>query len=150
YLESVRFRSIPETSTRTATLESGESLLIDELSEADYARLKDDKRFTFVLAPRRGLGVGFTLTVQQPPTNELAVRQAINWAVDRQSIVDKLYFGVHRVNVGPLGQGVWGRLDDLEKTYTFDQARAKKLLDDAGWAAGADGIRVKAGKRLTL
>jgi peptide/nickel transport system substrate-binding protein len=150
YLDSIRFRSIPEAGTRTATLESGENLLVDELSETDWSRLKDDKRFSFVLAPRRGLGVGLTFNVQQPPTDDLAVRQAINWAVDRQGIVDKLYFGVHRVNVGPLGQGVWGRLDDLERAYTFDQAKAKKVLDDAGWVAGTDGIRQKGGKRLAL
>lgn len=150
YLASMKFRSVTEAGTRVATLESGESLMIDELSEADYSRLKGDKRVTITLAPRRGLGVGFTLNVQKPPTDEIAVRQAINWVVDRKGIVDKLFFGVHHPNVGPLGEGVWGRVDDLEKSFGFDQAKARQLLDDAGWKAGTGGIREKNGQKLQL
>src|SRR5438093_160405 len=150
YLDGLKFRSIPEPGTRLATLESGENLFIDEASEADYNRLKDDKRFAFVLSPRRGLGVGFTINVTKPPTDDRAVREAMSWAVDRKTIVDRLFFGVHKVCVGPLGEGVWGRLDDLEKTFSFEPGKAKQLLDAAGWTAGNDGIRAKGGQRLTL
>ena len=150
YLDEVRFRSVTETGTRTATLESGESLQIDEIAEPDYARLKADTRFTFVETIRRGPPIGFFINVQRPPTNELAVRQALNFAIDRKAIVDKLYFGVHRPAVGVLTEGVWGRLDELETRYTFDQAKAKQLLDDAGWKAGAGGIREKSGQKLSL
>src|SRR5438874_4265 len=52
YLSSVKFRAITEPSTRIATLESGENLLIDEIPEADYARLKDNNKYAFVLSPR--------------------------------------------------------------------------------------------------
>ncbi len=150
YVSTMKLRTVPEVSTRVATLESGENNLIDEVSEADYSRLKADKRFTFVPTPRRGLGVGFFINVQAAPTNELPVRQALNWAVDRKSIVDKLYFGVHKVCVGPLSEGVWGRLNELETRYTFDPDRARKLLDDAGWKVGSGGIREKNGQKLTL
>jgi peptide/nickel transport system substrate-binding protein len=151
YLASLKFRSVPEGGTRVATLESGENMFIDELSEADWARLKDDKRFGFTLAPRRGLGVGFTLNVTKPPTDDRAVREALNWAIDRKSIVEKLFFGVHRVTVGPLSEGVWGRLDELEKQLGYDQAKARKLLDDAGWKLPASGgIREKGGQKLAL
>jgi len=150
YLDEIRFRSVTETGTRTATLESGESLLIDEIAEPDYARLKADQRFTFVETIRRGPPIGFFINVQRPPTNEVAVRQALNFAIDRKAIVDKLYFGVHRPAVGVLTEGVWARLDELETRYTFDQAKAKQLLDDAGWKAGAGGIREKNGQKLSL
>ena len=150
YLQSIKFRSVPETATRVATLESGENLLIDELSEADYNRLKADKRFRFFEAPRMGLGVGFTFNVKLAPTNDLAVRQAINWSVDRKSIVEKLFFGIHRVTVGPLTEGVWARLDELEKTYGYDPKKAQQILDDAGWRVGAGGIRTKGDQKLSL
>ena len=78
------------------------------------------------------------------------MRQALNFAIDRKAIVDKLYFGVHRPAVGVLTEGVWARLDELETRYTFDQAKAKQLLDDAGWKAGATGIREKNGQKLSL
>ena len=149
YLQTLKFRSIVDSSTRVATLESGESLLIDELSEPDYARLKSDKRFVFVETPRRSHTLGFYLNVDKPPTDDLAVRQAISWAVDRQSIVDKIFFGVHKVSVGPLSEGVWARSTDVEKRFGYDPAKAQQILQSAGWIAGADGIRARAGQRLS-
>src|SRR5207244_4626867 len=47
-------------------------------------------------------------------------------------------------------EGVGARSDELETRYTFDQAKAKQLLDDAGWKAGAGGIREKNGQKLSL
>ena len=150
YLQSIRFRSIPDAGTRLATLESGESLLIDEVPEPDYNRMKADRRFTFVETPRRGLAVGFFLNMQKAPTSDKAVREAINWALDRKAMVERLFFGIHRVAVGPLSEGVWGRLDELERRFSFDPARARQVLEDAGWKAGSDGIRMKDGERLSV
>jgi peptide/nickel transport system substrate-binding protein len=150
YLQSIKFRTVVEPGTRVATLESGESLLIDEVAEPDYARLKADKRFQFLEAPRRGLGVGFFVNVHQPPTDELAVRQALNWAVDRKGIVDKLFFGVHKVVSGPLSEGIWGRVDELDKLLGYDPARAQQILEAAGWKQGAGGIRERDGQKLAL
>ena len=109
------FRAVTEPSTRIATLESGENLLIDEIPEADYARLKDDKRFAFVLSPRASHTLGFSMNVTRGPTDDHAVREAVNWAVDRKSIVEKVFFGVHHVSIGPLSEGVWSRDDTIEK-----------------------------------
>jgi peptide/nickel transport system substrate-binding protein len=152
YLDALRFRSIPTAATRVATLESGENVLIDDLPEPDYARLKSDTRFVLVRTPRPGLGAGFTFNVQKAPVSELAVRQAMNWAVDRQAIVDKVLFGAHRPCEGPLSEGVWGRLDDLEKTipYAGDKKKAADLLQASGWTVGTSGIREKNGQPLSL
>jgi peptide/nickel transport system substrate-binding protein len=149
YVQTLKFRSVTDGSTRVATLESGESLLIDELSEPDYARLKSDKRFAFVETPRRSHTLGFYMNVGKPPTDDLAVRQAINWAVDRQSIVDKIFFGVHKVSMGPLSEGVWARSADAEKRFGYDPTKAQQLLEDAGWKVGTDGIRTRGGQRLS-
>jgi peptide/nickel transport system substrate-binding protein len=152
YLDGLRGRRVPDPSTKTATLESGESLLIDDLAEADYARLKNDKRFTFVQVAQKGPAYGFQFNMRKAPTNELAIRQALNWAIDRQGIVDKILFGVHHPLVGPLAEGVWARLDDLEKTipYSGDKKKAADILDAAGWKIGATGIREKGGQKLSL
>ena len=150
WLDTVKFRAITEPSTRIATLESGENLLIDEIPETDYARLKDDKRFTFVMSPRASHTLGFSMNVTKAPTDEHAVREAVNWAVDRKTIVDRVFFGVHHVSVGPLSEGVWGRDETIEKAFSFDPARAKKLLDDAGWKLGTGPIRQKSGQDLSI
>jgi peptide/nickel transport system substrate-binding protein len=155
YVDGMRGRRIPDPSTKTATLESGESLLIDDLQEADYPRLKNDKRFGFVQVAQKGPAYGFQFNMRKPssPVTELAVRQALNWAVDRQGIVDKILFGVHHPLVGPLSEGVWGRLDELEKTYPLagDKKKAGEILDAAGWKAATPGaIREKNGQKLSL
>jgi len=151
YISTVKFRAITEPSTRIATLESGENLLIDEIPEADYARLKNDKKYSFVLSPRASHTLGFSMNVTKAPTDDHAVREAVNWAVDRQSIVDKVFFGVHHVSQGPLSEGVWARDDTIEKTFTFDPAKAKTLLDNAGWKLPASGpIREKGGQKLEI
>ncbi len=150
YLDQIKFRAITEPSTRVATLESGENLLIDEIAEADYARLKEDKRFTFVLSPRASHTLGFSMNVTKAPTDDRAVREAVNWAIDRKSIVERVFFGVHHLSVGPLSEGVWARDESIEKTFSFDPARARKVLDDAGWKLGSGPIRQKAGQNLEM
>lgn len=150
YLGTLKFRAITEPSTRIATLESGENLLIDEIPEADYSRLKGDPRFQFVFSPRASHTLGFSMNVTKAPTDDHAVREAVNWAIDRKSIVDKVFFGVHHVSVGPLSEGVWARDDSIEKSFTFDPAKAKTLLDAAGWKLGSGPIRQKSGQDLQL
>jgi peptide/nickel transport system substrate-binding protein len=151
YVSTVKFRAIIEPSTRIATLESGENLLIDEIPEADYARLKTNNKYAFVLSPRASHTLGFSMNVAKAPTDDRAVREAVNWAVDRKSIVEKVFFGVHHVSVGPLSEGVWARDETIEKAYTFDPAKAKKTLDDAGWKLPTSGpIREKGGTKLEI
>ena len=150
YLDTLKFRAITEPSTRIATLESGENLLIDEIPEADYSRLKNDARFQFVFSPRASHTLGFSMNVTKAPTDDHAVREAVNWAIDRKSIVDKVFFGVHHVSVGPLSEGVWARDDSIEKMFTFDPAKAKAVLDLAGWKLGSGPIRQKGGQDLTI
>lgn len=150
HLQTLKFRAIPEDATRVATLESGENLLIDDVPEADYARLKGDGRFTFVETPRKGLSIGFFINVEKPPTNDLAVRQAINYSVDRKSIVSKVFFGVGSPTVGPLTPGVWAQLPEVESQYGYDPQKAGQILDGAGWTAGSDGMRSKDGQSLSL
>ncbi|TMG39986.1 MAG: hypothetical protein E6H88_00740 [Chloroflexi bacterium] len=150
YLERLKFRAITEPSTRVATLESGENLLIDEIPEADYARLRGDDRFRFVLSPRASHTLGFSMNVTKPPTDDHAVREAVSWAVDRKTIVEKVFFGVHHATVGPLSEGVWARDEGIEKMFAFDPTRAKKILDDAGWKLGSGPIRQKSGQNLEI
>ena len=80
-------------------------------------------------------------------TCDLAVRQAINYGVDRERMIDNVLNGYGTVAYS-VGDGMpWSSAD---MKCTTDVEKAKKLLDDGGWAAGADGIREKGGTRAAL
>jgi peptide/nickel transport system substrate-binding protein len=86
---------------------------------------------------------------RQGPTAEKAVRHAINYAIDRQLIINTLKQNHASMQYTPISPMTWAFTEDVEK-YAFDPEKSKQLLDEAGWKVGADGIRVKDGQRLHL
>ena len=85
-----------------------------------------------------------------PVLADVRVRRALLSAIDRQGISDQLFDGRQKVaetGVSPLDWIYTGNVAH----YPYDPARAKSLLEEAGWREGADGVRVNAeGKRLVL
>jgi peptide/nickel transport system substrate-binding protein len=91
------------------------------------------------------------LNVRKPPTNELAVRQAINFALNKEAMVKAYYEGLATPAWNVLSSNTFGydrRIDTL--FYKYDPERAKQLLEGAGWKMGPDGVRAKEGQRLHL
>ncbi len=80
-------------------------------------------------------------------TSDLAIRQAINYAVDRPAIIDHVLNGHGSPAYSVSDNMPWSSPDMMVAT---DVSRAKQILDNAGWAAGGDGIRVKQGVRAEL
>ncbi len=82
---------------------------------------------------------------------EAAVRQALFYALDRKAMIDAIRYGIGQVAVGTMPVLSWAyNPDGITNKYPFDQTKAKKLLDDAGWKAGSDGIRAKNGTKLSF
>ena len=75
-------------------------------------------------------------------TRDLALRRAINYGVDRQALIDNVLNGYGEVAYSVSDNMPWSS-DDMKCEQ--DVARAKSLLDEAGWAPGSDGVRVKDG-----
>jgi peptide/nickel transport system substrate-binding protein len=146
YLDRVVWKFIPEGGTRTATLESGETQMATVFTPQDLQRLKTEG-LQVVSKPWVGAPYMMMLTTTRPPTDDLQVRQAILYAVDRDALVAALYDGIGKKAVAPLTTVM---LDDpsLQGLYPHDAAKAGQLLDQAGWTMGADGIRTKNGQRL--
>jgi peptide/nickel transport system substrate-binding protein len=150
YLDSITFRIIPEDGARVAALEAGELNFADYIPTIDFARLSEDPNFKTYVTEQPGIPWAFMINVKRPPTDELAVRQAINYAVDKQAIIDTLYQGLYTPAYGPLSPTTFAYNPDVEEIYTYDPAKAAQLLEDAGWTVGDDGIRVKDGQRLEI
>jgi len=82
---------------------------------------------------------------------DVKVRQALFYAVDRAAIVKKLFNGLSVVAVGTEPTLSWAyQPDKITTKYEYDPKKAAQMLDDAGWKAGSDGIRVKDGKRMSF
>jgi peptide/nickel transport system substrate-binding protein len=147
YLESIQFKFILENAARMGTLETGETNLVEAVTAQDLPRLEKNPAIKFMKAPWGGMVLNTMLNVKKFPTDELQVRRAMLAAHDPDTIVSTLFKGVHVPARGPLPPAQWG-YDKSVEDYRFDLAKAKKILEDAGWKPGPDGIRVKGGKPL--
>src|SRR5262249_13100599 len=81
--------------------------------------------------------------------SDKSVRQALYMAVDRQKLADRVYFKQAVPAPSILAATSWALSSDVPK-YPYDPSKAKAMLDAAGWAVGADGVRAKGGVKLAF
>ena len=148
YLDSVEISIVPESGVRTGSLGSGQSDLMMEVSKADVATLKAS---ALPIESRSNPGIPQELFVN--PTKgvltDIAVRQALQLGVDRSTIVKATLTEYNTVATGALSSTTPGFVD-LSAEMGYNPDKAAKVLQDAGWVPGPDGIRVKNGQRLTM
>jgi peptide/nickel transport system substrate-binding protein len=150
YVEKIVWKFVPEPGTRVTTVETGETQLINLVPAQDLPRLEKNKNLHIASVPWPGVPRIIMLNVQKSPTDELAVRQAINYGIDKDALVQTLFKGTGEVAYAPLTMGM---MDDpsLHAFYPYDVEKARQLLEQAGWKATAgDGIRERDGKKLAL
>ncbi|NEU60139.1 ABC transporter substrate-binding protein [Paenibacillus sp. ALJ109b] len=90
------------------------------------------------------------LNLEHEQLQEKEVRQAITYGLDRQSIYVDANQGAGAVANIPTSPISWSYTEEGINPYAYDPDKANQLLDDAGWVPGADGIREKNGKKLSL
>ncbi|MFI8521764.1 ABC transporter substrate-binding protein [Streptomyces sp. NPDC085481] len=89
-----------------------------------------------------------TLPTHNPVAGDTAIRRALDIAVDRRAMVDKILEGAGKPAYGPVPTGSEWFAEGTERTH--DLAGAKQLLDAAGWKPGPDGVRVRNGVRAAF
>ncbi len=145
YLDKVIFRIIPDTTTATQALVQGEVDYLDSVSGSDIARLRSNSQVTL----EQGFGgSGGSLcqdtlipNLTKAPFNKLDVRRAFYQALDRQFLLDHVYFDQGQVSNGPISrQMTWAYSPDV-RSYPYSLASANQLLDQAGYPRGPDGNR---------
>ncbi|MFC4140023.1 MULTISPECIES: ABC transporter substrate-binding protein [unclassified Microbacterium] len=87
---------------------------------------------------------------KKPALADTEVRQALYYGLDRQQIVDAKYKGLGQVADVYAAPTQWSYTDKGVTKYDYDPKKAGKLLDEAGWKKGADGVREKDGVKLKL
>jgi peptide/nickel transport system substrate-binding protein len=87
--------------------------------------------------------------VTHPPFDDVRVRRALAMALDRRTIVSNASSGTSILAQTFIPPYNWA-YDPNNGAIPYDLPAAKRLLDDAGWTVGADGVRVKQGRRLSF
>lgn len=147
-VSALTFRILTDPSAQANSLATGEIDVAQNLTPQDAASAIQSGK-AMRSAPARGIPYGFLLNVDQAPTNELAVRQALILGFDRQSVLDTLFEGQYDVASSVLTPTSVG-YDQDQGLYEHDPDRATQLLDEAGWVKGSDGMRSKNGQPLTI
>lgn len=159
-IDTVFFKIIPSREVGIAQLKAGDIDGVWDLIEAQIPQMEKDPEVDLYLAnslTSERLVMNHSSPV--PPHNgdpdyphpilaDLKVRQAIQYAIDKQLIVEKLLYGKAKVNTSEIPDG-WAHNPDL-KPSEYNPEKAMQLLDEAGWKVGADGIREKDGVRMRL
>ncbi|PEK14753.1 ABC transporter substrate-binding protein [Bacillus toyonensis] len=86
----------------------------------------------------------------KPYLKDKKVRQALIYGLDRKKYVDTALKGYGTVANVPIHPTSWAYTEEGVNKYEYDKEKAKKLLDEAGWKVGSDGVREKDGQKLKL
>jgi len=133
HYDTVLFRIIPEAATRESLLLAGQVDLIILPPVADIPALQRNPAVKVLLAPSdRTIFMAFNTT--KAPFNDPRVRQALNYAVDKQAIINSVLFGAADLMDAPTAPSLFGYCK--QGAYEFNPAKAKQLLASAGVKSG--------------
>lgn len=144
YLDNIYFRVIPDAASRALALESGQvdQSQYNDIEPFDVARLKEVKSLNFTtkgyefVAPVSWLEINHRVK----PLDDKRFRKAIMYAIDRDFIRDKIWFGLGKVAAGPFNSSTKG-FDASIVPYAKNVDKAKALLDEMGLKPDDKGVR---------
>ncbi|MBN3057763.1 TIGR04028 family ABC transporter substrate-binding protein [Pectobacterium brasiliense] len=148
YLDGITYLVTPEDSVRIGALVSGQADFIRQIQAYDEKRVQS-QGFNLYAPPTRGVNNSVVFRPDNPLVADIRVRQALLHATNTKEIIDTLFSDNYPQATSPLAKTAAGYVD-LSSKLTFDPAQANKLLDDAGWKTGSQGLRQKDGKTLEL
>lgn len=148
YLEKIEVHNIQDNSIAAAELRSGGLDLLHNTEPADKTEFANSAEITIRREPLPGSALGFAANIERPGLDDVNVRRALSLAIDRKAVLAR----ASAIDVAPKGAYTASNpyfTDQSDKIRT-DVDAAKKLLDEAGWKPGADGVRAKDGQRLSF
>jgi peptide/nickel transport system substrate-binding protein len=134
-IPNIVFNFIPEESARIIALETGEADAIMSVAPSELARLRANPDIDVVAQTSvRNIYIGFNHL--RAPFTDVRVRQALNYAIDKQAIVNSIFEGNAIVSDAPVATAVFGHAS--VGPYEYNPARARQLLAEAGFPNGFD------------
>jgi peptide/nickel transport system substrate-binding protein len=154
HLDQIVIRLVPDSDAQLDALRNHETDLIRPQPTTDL--VNHVRRLSGVRSQARPTPSfeHLTFNLEHPILGDLAVRRAIATAIDTEQLVDRLLRPVD-ANARPLGNRIWltGQPSYQDHAGGYgkgDAEAAKRLLEEAGWTLGADGVYAKDGRQLRL
>ncbi len=149
YVDEVDYKFVPDDVSRYASLGTGQSQVVYEVPTSEWKDAQSKYQTIKYITP--GHPPSFFIDTTDGPFADLKVRQAFAYGADRKGAVEAAFHGVIPYEGNPaVSQSTPGYNAQAAADYAYDPAKANALLDQAGWVKGADGIRTKDGKPLTI
>jgi peptide/nickel transport system substrate-binding protein len=147
-LSQITFRILPDPSSQADALTTNEIQIGQNLNPGDVtsAVSSGKKKLT---ALSSGMPYCIMINAQKAPTDDLTVRQAIQYSINNKAIIDTLFKGLYAPADSVLTPVSAGYSPD-QALWSYDPAKAGQLLDAAGWKMGSGGVRAKGGQQLSL
>ncbi|HEY0004064.1 MAG TPA: ABC transporter substrate-binding protein [Pyrinomonadaceae bacterium] len=150
-IPKLRVRVIGDPNALQAELRSGRvdlAPLPTNLTPDSISALKNDPNLQVLQFPGANVNL-LTINVQSAPLDRLQVRQAIAYAIDRESLIKDLLLGQGQIAHSIIPENSWAYTSG--KKYSYDPEQAKKLLDEAGFRdPDGEGPRMRFDKPLVL
>ncbi|MFP5319658.1 MAG: ABC transporter substrate-binding protein [Acidimicrobiia bacterium] len=149
----IAVRFLPESGARVQALEAGDVDAMYDFPREQVPAYADHRRVRTV---KSTVGAYAALLLNRhgsPPYDILGdrrVRQALASGIDRATIVDNVWKGGAEVMSTVVPAPVLGPYASTVRGFPYDRQQAQRLLEEAGWTVGGDGVRTKAGRRLEL
>lgn len=159
-IDQIFLKIVPSLMVGLSQLRTGEVDMVWGLNEAMSAQAERIPGVYLHSFPGPGIErLVLNLSTPEPPHNgnpafphpilrDLRVRQALQYAINKQKIVDTLLYGKAQVATSAVSMG-WASNPDISPSE-YNPEKAMQLLEEAGWQKGADGIRHKGDRRLSL
>ncbi|QOR34050.1 ABC transporter substrate-binding protein [Clostridium sp. 'deep sea'] len=133
-IQNIKFKPVPEAASRIMALQKGEADIIvnvpphqvEQINNSEKASVEQVDSVRFIMLP---------ITTRNEKMKDLKVRQALNYAIDVNSIIDNIFSGNAKPSSQPVGSYDLGFNRDL-KPYGYNPEKAKQLLKEAGYEQG--------------
>ncbi|MBV9148690.1 MAG: peptide ABC transporter substrate-binding protein [Candidatus Eremiobacteraeota bacterium] len=147
-LQRITYRIVPDRNTLITLMQTGEVDLWPQVPSGYIDRTKSLSGFNTIVVPSYYFA-HIDLNFKNPILRDTRVREALRYAIDRKTLVQKTAFGYGIIQESVVSPA--NPVSDPRISLTpYDPQKAMALLDQAGWKVGPDGIRTKNGQRLSL
>ncbi|HVA37909.1 MAG TPA: peptide ABC transporter substrate-binding protein [Candidatus Dormibacteraeota bacterium] len=147
-LKKIVFQVMPDQNTILSSIQAGSVNLYTFVPIQQVSTLQSNPAVKVHFYEQSAWEWG-QLNFKDPILQDRRVRQALEYGIDRQAIVEHVWQGKASLTSNTQIPMYWS-YDPSVKPYPYDPEKAKQLLDAAGWKTGPGGVRVKDGKQLVL